>query len=217
MLTQQNNKYANICSMMRAQIAKGEERIRISKENMQKKLDTEYNKDYYLKVIDGIQRTTDFLKPILNATKTYLAEKQAGSSRALNAAIRTAASVVPDGDANVIFKYENEEAWLETTNGEFVEVVQGSGFRGVTSALLRAVLLRLQPQYLSTIYFDEPFAKLSIENSANLAKYLPILAQSTQIILVEQKREICESSDCLTYSFFLNDNGESVVKKETSL
>ena len=102
-------------------------------------------------------------------------------------AMRAAAFIVPSCDDTIIPRCEDGEAWFETQDGIDVSRLEGSGFRSILSVLMRAVVLRANPQFLQTLVLDEIFAKLSVENSATLSSYLPILAQDMQIISIEQK------------------------------
>ena len=78
---------------------------------------------------------------------------------------------------------------------------------------MRSVVLRSNPQFLQTLVLDEIFAKLSVENSATLSSYLPILAQDMQVISIEQKPEVFANNSHTAYKCFL-DGDHTVVQKE---
>lgn len=150
---------------------------------------------------------------LLEAITSYTDERRRDSNTAVMSAMRAAAFIVPSCDDTIIPRCEDGEAWFETQDGIDVSRLEGSGFRSILSVLMRAVVLRANPQFLQTLVLDEIFAKLSVENSATLSSYLPILAQDMQIISIEQKPEVFANNSHTAYKFFL-DGDHTVVQKE---
>ena len=98
-------------------------------------------------------------------------------------AMRAAATSYRPVTITIIPRCEDGEAWFETQDGIDVSRLEGSGFRSILSVMMRSVVLRANPQFLQTLVLDEIFAKLSVENSATLSSYLPVLAQVCRLSL----------------------------------
>lgn len=149
---------------------------------------------------------------LLDAITKYSDERRRDGNTAVMSAMRAAAYIVPSCDSTIIPRCEDGEAWFETQDGIDVSRLEGSGFRSILSVLMRSVVLRSNPQFLQTLVLDEIFAKLSVENSATLSSYLPILAQDMQVISIEQKPEVFANNSHTAYKFFL-DGDHTVVQK----
>lgn len=197
--------------LQRAQLAAF--RIQQTKENQEKRdsLITRMNemKNLILKLDKAMRIYTS----ILSTTKSYIDERREDSNTAVASAMRAAAYIVPACDGTLVPKCEGGEAWFETEDGIDVSRLEGSGFRSILSVMMRSVVLRSQPRCLQTLVLDEIFSKLSVENSATLSTYLPILAQDTQIISIEQKPEIFANNSHIAYKFYL-DGDHTVVQRE---
>ena len=150
---------------------------------------------------------------LIDAITNYMDERRKDGNAAVLMAMRAAAYIVPSCDDTIVPMCEDGEAWFETKDGLDVSRLEGSGFRSILSVLMRAVVLRANPQFLQTMVLDEIFAKLSVENSATLSSYLPILAQDMQIISIEQKPEVFANNSHVAYKFFL-DGDHTVVQQE---
>ena len=143
---------------------------------------------------------------LLEAITSYTDERRRDGNTAVMSAMRAAAYIVPSCDDTIIPRCEDGEAWFETQDGIDVSRLEGSGFRSILSVMMRSVVLQ-------TLVLDEIFAKLSVENSATLSSYLPVLAQDMQIISIEQKPEVFANNSHTAYKFFL-DGDHTVVQKE---
>ena len=141
---------------------------------------------------------------LLEAITSYTDERRRDGNTAVMSAMRAAAYIVPSCDDTIIPRCEDGEAWFETQDGIDVSRLEGSGFRSILSVMMRSVVLRATPQFLQTLVLDEIFAKLSVENSATLSSYLPVLAQDMQIISIEQKPEVFANNSHTAYKFFLD-------------
>lgn len=197
--------------MQRAQLAAF--RIQQTTENQEKRdhlvAQMEELKDVIIKLDKAMKTYTS----ILATTKAYIDERREDSNVAVASAMRAASYIVPACDGTLVPKCEGGEAWFETEDGIDVSRLEGSGFRSILSVMMRSVVLRSQPRCLQTLVLDEIFSKLSVENSATLSTYLPILAQDTQIISIEQKPEIFSNNSHTAYKFYL-DGDHTVVQKE---
>lgn len=188
-------------------------RIKTTKENEEKK-DSERKNMAITKVAsDNLAAGIRAYKGLIDGLTSYLDERRQQGNTAILQAMQVAAYIVPSCDTTIIPKVEDGEAWFETTDGIDVSRLEGGGYRSILSVLMRAVVLRSNPQYLQTLVLDELFAKLSVENSATLSGYLPILAQDMQIISIEQKPEVFSNTPHVAYRFYL-DGGHTKVQRE---
>lgn len=214
MPTEQSNKYAHICSLMRAEISNCDFRIKQTDEN-QKKLN---NLNGYLESYKKSVRYCDYLmqslKPFIEDIQEHITERRKSSLHNINQALLIAGTVIPDSKEGIKFVFDGKDAWLETPSGILADRAEGSGYKGTSSVFVRSVVLGSNPQYLQSMLLDEPFAKVSPENSATLSSCLPIMAQDKQIILIEQKKEIYSNLDCVVFGFFKDDEGYTTIARE---
>lgn len=150
---------------------------------------------------------------IQEALMQYLDERRQQGNAAIVTAMQAAAMIVPSCDTSIVPKVEDGEAWFETTDGIDVSRLEGGGYRSILSVLMRAVVLRSNPQCLQTLILDELFSKLSVENSVTLSGYLPVLAQDMQVISIEQKPEVFAKTPHISYRFYL-DGDHTKVQRE---
>lgn len=197
--------------LRRAQLA--EFRIKQTKDSTQKRTQLEENMKTYTVVLTRLDKATKTYSRLLTTIQNYMDDRRKDSNTAVMTAMQAAAYIVPACDGTLIPKCEGGEAWFETEDGINVSRLEGSGFRSILSVMMRAVVLRAQPRCLQTMVLDELFSKLSVENSATLSSYLPILAQDMQIISIEQKSEVFANNSHVSYKFFL-DGDHTVVQRE---
>ncbi len=152
-------------------------------------------------------------KGLINSLTSYLDERRQQGNTAIMTAMQAAAYIVPSCDTTIVPRVEDGEAWFETQDGIDVSRLEGGGYRSILSVLMRAVVLRSNPNYLQTMVLDELFAKLSVENSVTLSGYLPVLAQDMQIISIEQKPEVFAKTPHIAYRFAL-DGDHTIVTSE---
>lgn len=151
---------------------------------------------------------------ILDAVVSYLDERRQQGNTAIMSAMQAASMIVPSCDGSITPKVEDGEAWFETTDGIDVSRLEGGGYRSILSVLMRATVLRSNPQCLQTLILDELFAKLSVENSVTLSGYLPVLAQDMQIISIEQKPEVFAKTPHIAYRFYLDGDHTKVQRED---
>lgn len=202
-----------VCAALRKRAQTAAFRIEQTKQNTTKRAEQETIMQNCNTALHRLDRGISVYNNLLEAIANYVDERRKDSHAAVTSAMRAAAYIVPSCDETIIPKCEDGEAWFETTDGIDVSRLEGSGFRSILSVLMRAVVLRANPQHLQTLVLDEIFAKLSVENSATLSSYLPVLAQDMQIISIEQKPEVFANNSHVAYKFFL-DSDHTVVQKE---
>lgn len=155
------------------------------------------------------------MKKISQLLEEYIANKKLTGQNAINNAVRKAAEIVPDSMDGVVLKMnDKEEAWFETNDGNSVHRCEGGGFKSTLALMLRPAILGMNPSVLPFVLYDEPLAKLSSENSATASVYINSLAETHQIILIEQKAEIYANCDVDTYVFDLQGDRTTIRKEE---
>lgn len=207
------NTVAETCRRLRERASQAQFRIEENNGNMKQRAEQELimkNCDIAIRRLD---KGLSIYTALLDAISSYVDEKRRDGSAAVMAAMRAATHIVPACDNTIIPKCEDGEAWFETQDGIDVSRLEGSGFRSILSVMMRAVVLRSNPQFLQIMILDELFSKLSVENSATLSSYLPVLAQDMQILSIEQKPEVFANNQHTAYKFFL-DGDHTVVQRE---
>lgn len=154
------------------------------------------------------------IKPWIKDLRNYNAQKRKDALYNINSALAVAKAVVPAAMTDVTLKMVENEAWLETSGGLLVDKAEGSGYKGVVSPYLRAIVLRACHQFMQFMILDEPLAKLSPESSATLSTYMPLLVSDMQVIWIEQKPEaFIGIQDKTVYQFFKDDIHGTIVTK----
>lgn len=205
--------YANTSTRLAKVIQDLDVEIRVSEQSM--KLKTKYEEELVkleanITLCNGV---LEKLKPLLADTKEYINKRYKESMQSINNALRLSGEIIPDAGSGVHFETEKDEAWLATQDGLEVQMVEGGGFRQVSSAFLRAVVLGANPDNLQTLFFDEVFSLVSIPNSSTLSLYLNILTQDFQIISIEQKPQVYSNIDCIMYTFTKDNDFAEVSKR----
>lgn len=140
-------------------------------------------------------------KPLVSETKQYLAKKKAESLQGINNALRISGEIVQDSMGGVQFEIDKNEASIVDENGCEIQIMEGGGYRQISSALIRSVVLGGAPEYLQTLFLDETFALVNDDNSATLSLYLQLIAQTQQVISIEQKDSTYLNCDHDCYTF----------------
>lgn len=188
-------------------------RIQTTEANMEKRESQAQNMRTAKAAAANLEAAIRIYKGLIATLTEYLDERRQQGNTAILSAMQAAAYIVPSSDTTIIPKVEDGEAWFETTDGIDVSRLEGGGYRSILSVLMRAVVLRANPNNLQTMILDELFSKLSVENSVTLSGYLPILAQDMQIISIEQKPEVFAKTPHVAYRFYLDD-GRTKVSRE---
>lgn len=205
--------YNSTCNRLAAVVRDIDLKIRMSEQNA--KLKTQYQESYR-KHENNIALCTaviDEVKPIITDTQKYINEKRIESMQNINNALRLAGEIIPDSAQGIHFKMDGEEAWLSTQDDLSVQNTEGGAFRQVSSSFVRATVLASNPDFLQTMFLDEMFAHVSVENTSQLSYYLNILCQDRQVICIEQKPEIGSNIDTIIYTFAKGTDYAEVSKQ----
>lgn len=205
--------YSSICGSLNSAIQECDVKLRVSETNigLREKYTEEVAKfERSIQVCDII---LDNIKPLIKDISQYIANRRKESMQHVNNAIRLAGEIIADAMEGIHFQIDGDGAWLSTADGLDVQRTEGGGYRTITSAFLRAVVLSSNPQYLQTVFFDEVFALVNQENSAVLSTYLNIICQSIQVISIEQKPEVYSNISTAEYTFEKDDEFSRVKYK----
>lgn len=213
MSTYNNNDYSNACAALDRCIQDLDVRIRMSEQNQ--KLHDSY-KDKIKTLEDNIalcNGVMDIMKPLLDDVQEYITRRKKESMQNINNALRMAGDIIQDSTEGIYFNMEGDEAWLSTPDGLEVDMVEGGGYRQISSTFIRSVVLGSNPDNLSTLFLDEVFSLVSPENSAALSLYLNVMCQDRQVISIEQKPQVYSNIDSVVYMFSKDNDFAEVTKK----
>ena len=206
--------YHNTCSSIDSAISELDVRIRVSEQN--KKLKESYESK--IKILEDnivlCNLVLDSLKPMLADVQTYIAERKKSSMENINNALRMAGEIIQDATEGIFFNVDGDEAWLSTPDGLEVDMVEGGGYRQISSTFIRSVILDANMGILNTMLLDEIFSLVSPENSSVLSLYLNVMCQDKQVISIEQKPQVYSNIDNVTYVFDKSNDYASVSKIE---
>ena len=212
------HNYSGTCASLSEAIQALDVDIRVSEQNAALKERYEAELTKMEANISFCNAVIERVKPLDKDVREYINQRYKESMQNINNALRLAGEIIPDAGGGVYFETEGEEAWLSTPDGLDVQMVEGGGYRQVSSAFLRSVVLGANPENLQTLFFDEVFSLVSISNSSTLSLYLNVLCQDFQVISIEQKPQVYSNIDCVRYTF-TKDNDfahveKSIVKRE---
>lgn len=213
MPTYNNNDYSNACAALDRCIQDLDVRIRMSEQNQ--KLHDSYT-DKIKTLEDNIalcNGVMDIMKPLLDDVQEYITRRKKESMQNINNALRMAGDIIQDSTEGIYFNMEGDEAWLSTPDGLEVDMVEGGGYRQISSTFIRSVVLGANPDNLSTLFLDEVFSLVSPENSAALSLYLNVMCQDRQVISIEQKPQVYSNIDSTVYMFSKDNDFAEVTKK----
>lgn len=195
------NDYRDTCSIIEKAIQDLNVRARVSDQN--RKLQDSYTSqiktlEENIAVCNGVM---DIMKPMLDDIQVYIAERRKNSMQSMNNALRMAGEIIQDSTEGIYFKIDGDEAWLATPDGLEADMVEGGGYRQISSTFIRSVVLGVNNGTLDTLLLDEIFALVSPENSAALSLYLNVICQDKQVISIEQKPQVYSNIDSVMYTF----------------
>lgn len=208
------NDYSDTCSALRDMIVDYEARIRVSEQN--KALSETYSEKLQVaeRNIELCNQVLDNLKPMLTDIQNYIQMRRQKSMQNINNALRLSGEIIQDSTEGIHFKMEKDEAWLATPDDLEVDMIEGGGYRQVSSTFIRSVILAANSDRLRTLMLDEIFSLVSPENSAALSLYLNIMCQDMQVISIEQKPQVYSNIDNVQYMFNKDEEFAEVTRRE---
>lgn len=213
--------YRNTCTSLAKAIQDLQVRIRVSEQNTKLMTTYDENIDHLQTNVAICNKVIDVIKPLSIDTTEYIAKKRREALQNINNALRLAGEIIQDSTDGIFFNVDGEEAWLSTPDGLEVDLVEGGGYRQISSTFIRSVVLAANSQTLNTMLLDEIFSLVSPENSAALSLYLNIICQDMQVISIEQKPQVYSNISHVRYLF--NKVGEyttiskSIVNRDVSV
>lgn len=207
------SNYSNTCSSLAQVIQDLDVRIRVSEQNQ--KLQDSYTAkvkslEENIALCNGV---IEIMKPMLQDVMEYITLRKKESMSNINNALHMAGEIVKDSTEGIFFEMKDDEAWLSTPDGLEVDIVEGGGYRQISSNFVRSVVLGSNPNTLKTLMLDEVFSLVSPENSSVLSLYLNVICQDMQVISIEQKPQVYSNIDSVTYSFNNGDDYATVTKQ----
>jgi len=158
------------------------------------------------------------LKPVMAGIKEYIAEKKRTALLGINNAIRLASEIIPNAMGDVHLEIEeNGDAYVASPDGIDMNVLEGGGYRQVLSSFIQSVILEANQGLLQTLIFDEKYALLNAEYSADLSTYLNIMGATHQIISIEQKEAVYSNTSYVDYHLSKGDTYTSVTRTNHDL
>lgn len=213
--------YHNTCTSLAKTIQDLQVRIRVSEQNTKLMATYDENIDHLQTNVAICNKVIDVIKPLAIDTTEYIAKKRREALQNINNALRLAGEIIQDSTDGIFLNVDGEEAWLSTPDGLEVDLVEGGGYRQISSTFIRSVVLAANNQTLNTMLLDEIFSLVSPENSAALSLYLNIICQDMQVISIEQKPQVYSNISHVRYLF--NKVGEyttiskSIVNRDVSV
>ena len=207
-----NNSYSYTCSALTNAIIDAEARIRVSEQNA-KLRDTYTDKLQLAETnVSLCNEVLEEMKPLLVDIQTYIQARRRESMQNINNALRLSGEIIQDSTDGIHFKMEKDEAWLATPDDLEVDMIEGGGYRQVSSTFIRSVVLAANSDRLRTLMLDEIFSLVSPENSAALSLYLNVMCQDMQVISIEQKPQVYSNIDNIQYRFDKDNEFAEVTK-----
>lgn len=203
--------YSSVCSLLDKGIIDALTRINTTKENLELKEKHEQSLKVNKAFMESIDASIAVQQKLVDDLTEYVTLRREKSQQAVSLALQNAKDIVPASCSHIRWRMEGGEAWFETSDAIPIEHCEGAGFRSVLSVYMRALFLRANPNYLQMLVLDELFSKLDVESSAILSTYLEVLADSLQVIIIEQKPEVVANAHPMKYYFVLKDTDDTEV------
>ena len=206
--------YSSTCVLLDKTLADLDYKIRLSEQN--KKLSDTYNERIAAdtNVVNWCNYVKRRVTPLVDDIEKYLNQKKKDALVSINNSIRVAASIVQDSMDDIRFEIDEDrgEAYVATSEGLDVQLMEGSGFKSIVSTFIRSVVMNSRPEILHTMTCDEIFSQVSVEYSAMLSSYLHLICETSQVISIEQKSEIYSNIDIVEYRFEKHDDYSVVTR-----
>lgn len=193
--------YGDTCARLTKEINELRSLLQTAEQNEKLRANYEQKKVQHNANIRLCASVLDECKPLIANTKNYLSKKKTESLQGINNALRISGEIVQDSMGGVQFEIDKGEANIVDENGCEIQIMEGGGYRQISSTLIRSVVLGGAPQYLQTMFLDETFALVNDDNSATLSLYLQLISQNQQVISIEQKDSTYLNCDHECYTF----------------
>ncbi len=203
--------YSSTCRILERELSGYASRIKVSEQNTKLKNTIQEKIDMFGRGMVVCNTLLDLVKPILADTKTYINNKRQESMNNINNALRLAGEIIKDSADGIYFQLDGDEAWLSTQDGLEVDMTEGGGYRQISSTFIRSAVLSANSHNLQTLFLDEMFATVSVQNSSVLSLYLNVICKNMQVISIEQKPQVYSNVDTRVYSF--NKVGDYTLTK----
>ena len=163
---------------------------------------------------DVLNDTLNYMSRMYKNIEHYTLQKREESLELLKGAIEQAGMLVPAASSDgVKLVTKDKRARIVDNYGVDINLGEGSAYRSVLGVILRHTLLTFDPDALHLIILDEAFNTLSEDTIVALREVLPILAEDTLIIGIEQRNYVYEGLERTRYVAVKGDDDISVIRK----
>ena len=203
MFERKNAKYNDIVLNLQGELGKLEKELQLSIQNKDKVESANKSLEANLIVLKALETAEMRLDSLVHYVDNYIEQRNKLVDATIANTFRIASEIVPDSDDKIFLDLDHvsKTSTVTTREGLMVSETEGSGYQSVLSAFLQTRILMMNKSLLQFIMLDEPFAKVSAENTSVLAPYLNLLSKEIQIILTEQKRNVLPN-DVKVFNFF---------------
>ena len=203
MFERKNAKYNDIVLNLQGELGKLEKELQLSIQNKDKVESANKSLEANLIVLKALETAEMRLDSLVHYVDNYIEQRNKLVDATIANTFRIASEIVPDSDDKIFLDLDHvsKTSTVTTREGLMVSETEGSGYQSVLSAFLQTRILMMNKSLLQFIMLDEPFAKVSAENTSVLAPYLNLLSKEIQIILTGQKRNVLPN-DVKVFNFF---------------
>ena len=186
--------------------------IAMHEENQEKRAKQENNLKVASNNLTILRKSQNKLKKLIKDIKVYQDEKESRSMGGIYRAFFNTLQVVPSA-AGCKLDRKNGKAVIRTSKDFPIQYIEGGAYRATLSMFTRNSVLKNAEDYLDFLMLDEALSVLKEDKSAELSRYIDVMAQDFQMVMVEQKQQIFENIKKLTVYEFEQQEGVTRVKE----
>ena len=209
------HRYSSTCAGLNSEIASCQAKIMMSKKNEALRATYDEKLRRHKSNLLYVNKVMEEIKPCIADIKEFLSKKKRASLVSVNNAIRIAGDLIPNSTGNVHLEIEdNGDAYVADVDDVDLQIMEGGGLRQILSSFIQSVILGANGQYLQTLVFDEKYALVNDEYSADLSSYLNVMGADQQIISIEQKPSVYSNTSYLEYMLTKGDDYVTITKTQ---
>jgi hypothetical protein len=191
------------------------ERAEIGKQNKEKAKRVEAELKVTIEAREKFRECINHMVTIYKNIEQYASDRKELSLEMLKAAISKAGYIVPDADTRGIsLKVTDRRAKVVNSDGQDINMREGSAFRTVMGANMRYTLLKAQPNAIQALFFDEGFNTLSDATINAMREYFDVFKEDTLIVGIEQHDTMFQGFDKTVYRAVKGDDKVTIIRKE---
>jgi len=180
-------------------MVQAKDRAAIGKANAEKAAVIDDEIEKYEQTRVALVRCSEHMSNIYKNIMDYAERRRKLSLNMLRTAIERAAAIVPDADVKgITLETSGNTAKIVNATGQDINLREGSAYRTVMGNLIRYALLKLHPNAIQAIFYDEAFTTLSDETANAQKEDLIRFAEDTLIVGIEQRGYMFDGVKCKT-------------------